>query len=82
MWADARIQTPGAAGGTGTQDDVANAVVTAITRDRVEVEVAPLAIRVGGALAPLRPGWFIALGRRAGADEMAAAMTRASRDKR
>ena len=40
------------------------------------------ALRVGAVLAQLRPDWFEALGRRAGADEVAARLTAADRWKR
>jgi hypothetical protein len=60
---------------------VAHAVVRAIEHDRAEVEVASIALRAAAVLAQLRPEWFAALGRRS-ADEYAARMTEAARDKR
>ena len=82
MWADTGLPTPRGAGKTRSPEDVAAAVVRAIARNRAEVEVASLAVRFGAVLAQLRPAWFIALGRRAGADDLAAKMTDALRDKR
>jgi short-subunit dehydrogenase len=82
MWADAGLATPRGAGKTRSPNDVAAAVVEAIEHDRVEIDVASPVVRLGAVLAQLRPSWFMALGRRAGADEMAAQMTDAARAKR
>src|SRR5439155_25978808 len=64
MWADAGAPTP-----PGVRprppEAVANAVVQAIQRNRPEIDVASLTLRLGAALALLRPGWFALLGRRA-----------------
>lgn len=80
MWADAGLPTP-----TGIRtkppEAVADAVVDAIMRNRTEIEVASVALRMGAVLAQLRPGWFAALGRRAAA-EYAPALTAAGREKR
>jgi short-subunit dehydrogenase len=80
MWADAGLPVPMGIR-TKPPEAVADAVVTAIRRNRAEVEVASLALRVGAALAQLRPAWLAALGRRA-AGEYAAALTAAGREKR
>ena len=81
MWADAGIATP-----RGVRlrrpSDVAEAVVSAIQRDRAEVEVANLGVRFGAAVSQLRPEWFAAFGRRSNAAEVAAQMTDAGRSKR
>ena len=82
MWADAGVPNPRGSGRPRSSKDVAAAVVDAIERDRAEVEVASLAIRAGAVMAQLRPAWFMALGRRSGAERIAAEMTAAHRAKR
>ncbi|HEY1712675.1 MAG TPA: SDR family NAD(P)-dependent oxidoreductase [Solirubrobacteraceae bacterium] len=42
--------------GTRTPQDVAAAVIRAIEQDRAEIDVAPLGLRVGGAIASVIPG--------------------------
>ena len=54
----------------------------AVSRNRAEIEIASPALRLGAVLAQLRSNWFIALGRRSGADEVAAKMTSAARENR
>lgn len=63
MFASAEISLPRGVG-TRSPDDVARAVVSAIERDRAEVDVAPLTMRVGAALAGLAPRATAALTRR------------------
>lgn len=62
--------------GTSSPEDVARGVGRAIERDRWEVDVAPLGLRVGAALAGLVPGPVSRLSRLLGgervADELAA----------
>jgi short-subunit dehydrogenase len=82
MWAEAGLATPRGAGRLRTPEDVAGAVVKAVERSRAEIEVASPALRLGGVLAQLRPEWFEALGRRAGAYEVAAKLSVADREKR
>lgn len=82
MWADAGLPTPRGAGKPRSPDALAAAIVEAIVHNRAEVDVAAWSVRAGAVLAQLRPSWFIALGRRSGADGIAAQMTRAARDKR
>ncbi len=81
MWANAGLPTPKGIR-TKTPRSVADAVVTAIERDRAEIDVACPALRAGALLARLRPEWFATLGRHAGANNYGAAMTAAGRDKR
>jgi uncharacterized protein len=81
MWADAGIPTPRTVR-LRSPEDVAQAVVEAIERDRAEIEVANPAVRLAALLAQVRPAWFAALGRRAGASDVAAQMTEAVRSKR
>ena len=82
MWADAGLPTPRGMGKTRSPADVADAVMDAINRNRVEIEVASPAVRFGAVLAQLRPGWFMALGRHSGAYAVGDEMTEAHRDKR
>ena len=81
MWAEAGIPTPRSVR-LRSPADVARAVLTAIERNRAEIEVANPAVRLAAVLAQLRPAWFAALGRRAGAQGVAAMMTDAGRAKR
>jgi hypothetical protein len=57
-------------------------VVKVVERNSAEMEVASPSLRLGAVLAQLRPEWFVALGRRAGADDLAAKLTAADREKR
>lgn len=82
MWAEAGLPTPRGAGRSRTPEAVADAAVAAVSRNRAEIEVASPALRLGAVLAQLRPDWFVALGRRAGADEVAAKMTTAASENR
>lgn len=54
--------------GTRTPQDVARAVVRAIERDLAEVDVAPVALRVGAAFASVAPGVASAVQRKLGSD--------------
>jgi len=58
--------------GTKSPDDVARAVIRAIERDRSEIDVAPLALRVGTAIASLAPETAANVQRKLGADKIAA----------
>ena len=68
--------------GTKTPEDVAAAVVSAIERDRSEVVVAPLFLRVGTAFAGLAPEVAAIVQRRLGATELATQFEDGQRDKR
>jgi short-subunit dehydrogenase len=57
--------------GTKTPEDVGRAVVSAIERDRSEVDVAPLGLRLGTAIAGLAPEVAATVQRRLGAAELA-----------
>jgi uncharacterized protein len=67
---------------TKTPEDVARAVVSAIEHDRAEVEVAPLALRVGATMAGLAPETAAKVQRRLGASEVARRFEHGQRDKR
>jgi short-subunit dehydrogenase len=68
--------------GTRTPDQVAKGVGKAIERGRLEVDVAPLGLRLGSAIAGLAPGAMLALQRRSGGPEIAADIARGQVDKR
>jgi short-subunit dehydrogenase len=81
MFHDAGVKLPGYVA-TRTPEQVAGAVVRAIERDRSEIDVAPLSVRVGAAVAGLVPELAGRLQRRLGADQVAEAMAEGQRDKR
>ena len=68
MFHDAGAKLPGYVG-TKTPEDVANAVVSAIERNRAEVEVAPIGVRLGATLAVLAPELSANVQRRLGAEQ-------------
>jgi len=68
--------------GTKTPEAVAAAVISAIERDRGEVDVAPLGMRAGAAFAGLAPQLSAAVQRRLGGARIAEAFARGQRDKR
>jgi short-subunit dehydrogenase len=68
--------------GTKTPEDVGRAIVSAIERDRSEVDVAPLALRLGTAFAGLAPEVSAKVQRKLGADELASQFERGQRNKR
>jgi short-subunit dehydrogenase len=65
-----------------TPEDVAGAVVRAIERNRAEIDVAPLPLRVGTAVAGLLPELSGRVQRRLGSLEIAESMAEGQRDKR
>src|SRR5215207_832735 len=65
-----------------TPDDVAAAVVRAIERNRAEIDVAPLGLRLGTAVAGLLPELSGRVQRRLGSLEIAESMAEGQRDKR
>jgi uncharacterized protein len=65
-----------------TPDDVAAAVVRAIERNRAEIDVAPLVLRLGTAVAGLLPELSGRVQRRLGSLEIAESMAEGQRDKR
>jgi short-subunit dehydrogenase len=81
MFADAHVQLPPGVG-TRTPEDVARAVLAAIERDRGEIDVAPLPMRAGAALAGLTPELAARVSRRLGSDHIARAFEVAQRGKR
>lgn len=81
MFADAQVQLPRGVG-TRTPQQVADAVISAIERDRAEVEVAPLGLRLGAAFAGLAPGLAASVSRRMGGEKVAADIAAGQRNKR
>jgi uncharacterized protein len=81
MFHEAEVKLPGYVA-TRTPEQVAAGVVRAIERDRSEVDVAPLAVRLGAAVAGLAPELSGRLQRRLGSDDIAAAMAEGQRHKR
>lgn len=63
-------------------EEVAAAVVRGIERDRAEIDVAPLSLRIAGRLAAAVPGPVAAVNRRLGSERVAAALADAQREKR
>jgi short-subunit dehydrogenase len=81
MFAETDVTLPRGIG-TQTPHDVARAVCRAIERDLAEVDVAPLAQRMGLKVAGLAPVLATRLQRFGGADRVAQALAEAQRDKR
>jgi short-subunit dehydrogenase len=70
MFADARVELPWWVG-TRSPEQVAEAVIRAIEGNLIEVEVAPLGLRLGAGFAGLAPGLASAVSRRLGGEKIA-----------
>ncbi len=81
MFADAQVELPRGVG-TRSPEDVAEAVIRAIERNRAEVEVAPLGLRLGAGLASVAPELAATVSRRMGGERIAANLATGQRDKR
>ncbi|TMK99896.1 MAG: SDR family NAD(P)-dependent oxidoreductase [Actinobacteria bacterium] len=81
MFADAQVRLPPGVG-TSSPEDVARAVVTAIERNRGEIDVAPLPLRAGTALAGLAPEISATIARRLGSEALSRRIGAGQRDKR
>lgn len=81
MFADTGLAPPPGAG-TTTPDKVANGVVRAIERNRAEVNVAPLPLRVAAHLGGLAPGLSAPIANRASGEEYVAQFADRQRHKR
>ena len=68
--------------GTKSPEDVAEAVVAAVERDRAEIDVAPAALRAGAAVAGLAPELASAVQRRLGSDGVSEAIDAGHRARR
>ena len=81
MFAEAGVTLPPGVG-TRSPEDVADAVISAIERNRAEVEVAPLPLRLGTAVASVAPALSAAVSRRLGSDQIAARIVAGQRANR
>lgn len=81
MYADTGVRLPPGVG-TRSPDDVAAAVVRAIEEDRAEIDVAPVGLRVGAAVASVAPELAAWGARVMGSDRVAAAMAERQRHRR
>jgi short-subunit dehydrogenase len=81
MYADAGVQLP-AWVGTRTSEDVAAAVIAAVEHNHAEVDVAPLALRIGAAFAGLAPALAASVSRRMGSERVASNFAASQRNKR
>jgi short-subunit dehydrogenase len=81
MFADAKVDLPRGVG-TSSPDEVADAVVAAIEKNRGEVDVAPLPVRLVSTAAGLAPELVAGVQRRLGADKVTAKVAEGQRDKR
>jgi uncharacterized protein len=69
MFAEAGVKLPPGVG-TRSPEDVAKAVVSAIERNRAEIDVAPVSLRLGSAFAGLAPELSSRVSRAMGADKV------------
>ncbi len=81
MFADAEVTLPKGVG-TRTPEDVARAVVSAIERNRGEVDVAPPTMRASTVFSNLAPELALKVARMAGSDEIARNMEAGQLNKR
>jgi short-subunit dehydrogenase len=81
MFADAGVTLPPGIG-TRTPQDVAKAVVRAIERNRGELDVAPLPLRISTVFASLAPELAGSVARKIGSEEITRQMEAGQRDKR
>ena len=81
MFADSRATLPPGVG-TRSPEEVARAVISAIDRDRAEVVVAPLSMRVGATIGGAAPMVASAVSRLLGSERIAADIAAGQRDKR
>jgi uncharacterized protein len=81
LFADSGASLPPGVG-TRSPQDVAAAVIKAITHNRAEVEVAPLGLRIGASIASLAPETAAAVSRRLGSHRVASDIAAGHHDKR
>jgi short-subunit dehydrogenase len=81
MFADTDVILPRGVG-TRSPQDVATGVIRAIEQNRAEVDVAPMAMRLGASFASVAPALAASLSRRMGSAKIAAGLAAAQRDKR
>jgi short-subunit dehydrogenase len=81
MFAEAGVELPWWIR-TRSPNQVAQAVITAIERDRAELQVAPLGLRLGASFASVAPAVASAVSRRLGSEQIAIQHVEGQRDKR
>jgi uncharacterized protein len=81
MFAEAGVKLPPGVG-TRSPRDVADAVVSAIERNRAEVDVAPVTLRVGSAISGLAPEVAARVSRAMGANKVVGQLADGQREKR
>jgi short-subunit dehydrogenase len=81
MWADAGVELPRGVG-MKSPEQVADAVIKGIDKDKAEIDVAPFFIRFGGWLAGPAPRVVTAISKRGGGDHIPDALAEAQREKR
>jgi short-subunit dehydrogenase len=81
MFADARVELPRGIG-TRSPEEVAEAVIRAIQRNRAELEVAPVGLRLGASFAGLAPGFAARATRLMGGDRIASDLAAGQTEKR
>jgi uncharacterized protein len=81
MFAEAKVKLRRGVG-TRTPEDVADAVVLAIERDRAEIDVAPFGLRAGTKLGEIAPRLVSRVQRRLGSMDVARELAEGQRDKR
>src|SRR5215212_6530495 len=81
MWAEGGQELPRGIA-MKSPEQVANAVIKGIEKDKAEIDVAPLFVRFGGWLAGPLPNAVAAINKRGGGDKLADALAEAQRDKR
>jgi short-subunit dehydrogenase len=81
MFADTQIKLPFGVG-TRSPDDVAKAVLRAITGNKAEIDVAPVLLRAGGVFGGVAPELVARFGRLGGSETVALDFERAQLDKR
>ena len=80
MFADSGVTLPPGVG-TRAPQDVARAVISAVQRNRAEVEVAPIGLRLGTAIASVAPAFGAAVSRRLGSERIATSVVAGQREK-
>jgi short-subunit dehydrogenase len=81
MFADSGVGLPWWVG-TRSPQQVANAVISAVERNRAEVEVAPVSLRLGASFASVAPALAATVSRRLGGGRIALDLVEGQREKR
>lgn len=81
MFADSGAVLPKGVG-TASPEQVADAVLRAIEKDRAEIDVAPVGLRIGAAFAQLAPQLSATVSRRLGASDISSQIAAGQADKR